>query len=188
VKLSGAGVYIQNNALHVDIGRGSAVALPPEEMQFRWKSTTPQWPIMSAVLHGVSRDQLIARHKANHFQVVYAPSAEMADKALAAKAVMFAELGLAVHLCGDAKYQKRITGPLLDRIDIYIEVPRVDYEKLSSDRMGESSEAIRARVQAARNIQQARFETLEMRILSATPICGSGRSGSFASCRMKVRV
>jgi magnesium chelatase family protein len=55
------------------------------------------------------------------------------------------------------KYQKRISGPLLDRIDIHIEVPRVDYEMLSGDRVGESSECIRARVQAARNIQQARF-------------------------------
>lgn len=56
-----------------------------------------------------------------------------------------------------SKYQKRISGPMLDRIDIHVEVPRVDYEKLSADRLGESSEAIRARVQAARNIQQARF-------------------------------
>ncbi len=55
------------------------------------------------------------------------------------------------------KYQKRISGPLLDRIDIHIEVPRVDYEKLSGDRVGESSDAIRARVQAARNIQLQRF-------------------------------
>ena len=55
------------------------------------------------------------------------------------------------------KYQKRISGPLLDRIDIHIEVPRVDYEKLSGDRVGESSESIRARVQAVRNIQFARF-------------------------------
>ena len=55
------------------------------------------------------------------------------------------------------KYQKRISGPLLDRIDIHIEVPRVDYEKLSGERMGESSESIRARVQAARNIQLQRF-------------------------------
>lgn len=55
------------------------------------------------------------------------------------------------------KYQKRISGPMLDRIDIHIEVPRVDYEKLSGDRLGESSESIRARVQAARNIQQKRF-------------------------------
>ena len=55
------------------------------------------------------------------------------------------------------KYQRRISSPLLDRIDIHIEVPRVDYEKLSGDRMGETSEAIRARVQAARDIQQKRF-------------------------------
>ena len=55
------------------------------------------------------------------------------------------------------KYQKRISGPLLDRIDIHIEVPRVDYEKLSSDRLGETSAAIRARVQAARDIQNERF-------------------------------
>jgi magnesium chelatase family protein len=55
------------------------------------------------------------------------------------------------------KYQKRISGPLLDRIDIHIEVPRVDYEKLSGDRMGESSASIRARVQTARDIQQKRF-------------------------------
>ncbi|MEW6402318.1 MAG: ATP-binding protein [Chloroflexota bacterium] len=55
------------------------------------------------------------------------------------------------------KYQKRISGPLLDRIDTHIEVPRVDYEKLSGDRLGESSETIRQRVQAAREIQRTRF-------------------------------
>jgi magnesium chelatase family protein len=55
------------------------------------------------------------------------------------------------------KYQKRISGPLLDRIDIHIEVPRVDYEKLSGDRVGESSETIQTRVQAARDIQNKRF-------------------------------
>jgi magnesium chelatase family protein len=54
------------------------------------------------------------------------------------------------------KYQKRISGPLLDRIDIHIEVPRVDYEKLSGDRLGETSEAIRARVEAARDQQRER--------------------------------
>ncbi len=46
---------------------------------------------------------------------------------------------------------------MLDRIDIHIEVPRVDYEKLSGDRLGESSESIRKRVQVARNIQHKRF-------------------------------
>ncbi len=59
------------------------------------------------------------------------------------------------------KYQKRISGPLLDRIDIHIEVPRVDYEKLSGDRIGESSDSIRARVQVARNIQLQRFSKIE---------------------------
>ena len=58
------------------------------------------------------------------------------------------------------KYQKRISGPLLDRIDIHIEVPRVDYEKLSGDRVGESSECIRARVQAARDIQTKRYSSI----------------------------
>ena len=56
------------------------------------------------------------------------------------------------------RYQKRISGPLLDRIDIHVEVPRVDYEKLSSDRLGEPSSAVRARVEAARKRQRARFE------------------------------
>jgi magnesium chelatase family protein len=58
------------------------------------------------------------------------------------------------------KYQKRISGPILDRIDIHIEVPRVDYEKLSGDRMGETSESIRARVQTARDIQTKRFSKI----------------------------
>jgi len=57
------------------------------------------------------------------------------------------------------KYQKRISGPMLDRIDIHIEVPRVDYEKLSGDRLGETSESIRKRVQAARDIQNKRFSS-----------------------------
>jgi magnesium chelatase family protein len=57
-----------------------------------------------------------------------------------------------------SRYQKRISGPLLDRIDIFIEVPRVEYEKLTDDTLGEKSERVRARVEAARQIQQRRFE------------------------------
>jgi magnesium chelatase family protein len=68
------------------------------------------------------------------------------------------------------KYQKRISGPLLDRIDIHIEVPRVDYEKLSSQRIGESSELIRARVQAARNIQHTRFASSQSTTSQSTDI------------------
>jgi len=55
------------------------------------------------------------------------------------------------------RYQKRISGPLLDRIDIHIEVPRVEYEKLSDDRLGEKSAVVQARVEAARQIQLERF-------------------------------
>ncbi len=55
------------------------------------------------------------------------------------------------------KYQKRISGPLLDRIDIHVEVPRVEYEKLSDARLGESSAAVRERVERARAVQRKRF-------------------------------
>ncbi len=57
-----------------------------------------------------------------------------------------------------ARYQKRISGPLLDRIDIHVEVPRVDYEKLADKRNAETSEMIRKRVQAARSRQLDRFK------------------------------
>jgi magnesium chelatase family protein len=56
-----------------------------------------------------------------------------------------------------SRYQKRLSGPLLDRIDIHIEVPRVPFQKLSDDRRGEPSAAIRARVEGARARQTARF-------------------------------
>ena len=59
------------------------------------------------------------------------------------------------------KYQKRISGTLLDRIDIHLVIPHVDYEKPSGDRLGERSEAIRKRVQVARNIQHIRFSNIE---------------------------
>ena len=56
-----------------------------------------------------------------------------------------------------SRYQKRISGPLLDRIDIHVEVPRVDYHKLTDERLGEPSEAIQARVERAREVQRKRF-------------------------------
>jgi len=68
--------------------------------QRRWKETTVQWPIMHAVTYGVTRDQMMARHKANHIQVAYAHSAKEADLALYTKAALAAALGLEVHLCG----------------------------------------------------------------------------------------
>lgn len=93
-------VFVEDDALHMDIGRGAAVALPDEEVQRRWQSTDPTWPMMNAVLYGVSRDQMMARHRANHIQVAYAPDAESANRALAAKVSMMQALGVHVHLCG----------------------------------------------------------------------------------------
>lgn len=55
------------------------------------------------------------------------------------------------------RYQKKISGPLLDRIDLHVEVPRVPFEKLADRTPGESSAVVRARVEAARARQQARF-------------------------------
>jgi hypothetical protein len=86
--------------LKADLGRGRAIALPPEETERRWRITTPQWPMMHAVLDGITRDQFMARHKANHVLVAYAPDAPAADLALATKAAMFREMGIEVSICG----------------------------------------------------------------------------------------
>ena len=60
-----------------------------------------------------------------------------------------------------SRYQKRLSGPLLDRIDIHVEVPRVPFQKLADERRGEPSAAIRARVEAARARQSARFANVK---------------------------
>jgi hypothetical protein len=93
-------IYVQDDALHLDIGRGAALHLPREETERRWNATTPQWPIMHAVTYGVSRDQMMARHKANHIQVAYATCAADADRALLVRAALADALGIQVHLCG----------------------------------------------------------------------------------------
>ena len=94
-------IFIMNRKLHCDLGVAAVVELPKEETERRWEETTPQWPIMHAVLTGISRDQMMARHKANHIQVVYAPSEKQAHRACRIKAAAFAELGLKVHFCGE---------------------------------------------------------------------------------------
>jgi hypothetical protein len=93
-------LYIAEGALNLDIGRASVVELPAAETERRKQSTNPEWPIAHVVLHGIDRDQFMGRHKANHAQVVYAPDADSADRALVAKAVLFDRLGVKVHLCG----------------------------------------------------------------------------------------
>jgi hypothetical protein len=93
-------VFVERGKLKMDLGRAKVISLPRAETERRWKETTVQWPIMHAVTYGVSRDQMMARHKANHIQVVYANSAREADLALYTKAALAAELGLEVSLCG----------------------------------------------------------------------------------------
>jgi len=93
-------IFVEGGKLHVDMGRATAIALPAEETERRLKSVTSQWPIMHVLLHGISRDQFMARHHANHVNVAYAETAQGADALLAAKAAMMAELGIEVHMCG----------------------------------------------------------------------------------------
>ncbi len=94
-------VFVADNALNYDTGLAQIVALPQSETEERWRLTTPQWPIMHAVLEGVTRDQMMARHKSNHIQVVYAPDKNSARYGLYAKAAAMKELGLRVAICGD---------------------------------------------------------------------------------------
>ena len=94
-------VFVESGTLKYDTGLAEAVALPLAETQDRWDQTTPQWPIMHAVLKGITRDQMMARHKANHIQVAYAPDAAAARRALYAKAAAMQALGLEVSLCGE---------------------------------------------------------------------------------------
>jgi hypothetical protein len=93
-------IFVEGGKLRMDLGRARVVALPKEETQRRWNETTIQWPIMHAVTFGISRDQMMARHKANHIQVAYARSAREADLALYTKASLAYELGITVSLCG----------------------------------------------------------------------------------------
>ena len=93
-------IFIDDGELCMDLGRAKVIELPMSETQRRWNSTTSQWPIMHAVTYGVSRDQMMARHKANHIQVVYANDARSADSAMFTKAAMAAALGMRVSLCG----------------------------------------------------------------------------------------
>ncbi len=93
-------IFVEGGRLKMDLGRAKVISLPRAETERRWKETTFQWPIMHAVTYGVTRDQMMARHKANHIQVAYARSAAAADSALYAKAALASELGIEVALCG----------------------------------------------------------------------------------------
>lgn len=93
-------IFVEGGKLHGDLGLGEAVELPAEETEDRWRLTTAEWPMMHLVMQDVTRDQFMARHKANHIQVVYAPDKAQARKALYAKAAAMNALGIHVSLCG----------------------------------------------------------------------------------------
>ena len=99
-------VYVEDGRLNMDLGRAGVVKLPDEETDRRWQATTPQWPIMHAVTYGVSRDQMMAKHKSNHIQVAYANSSKEADEAMLVKAAMANALGMRTLICGTRKNGK----------------------------------------------------------------------------------
>src|SRR5207245_10570628 len=101
-------VFIMDGKLHCDLGVARAVHLPEKETERRWRETTPQWPIMHAILEGISRDQMMARHKSNHIQVVYAPNSKQAHRACRIKAAMLAELEIGRASCREREKERRV--------------------------------------------------------------------------------
>ena len=100
-------IFIEDGKLKMDLGRAKVITLPKKETQRRLDETTPQWPIMHAVTYGVNRDQMMARHQANHINVAYAKSAKEADNCMYAKAELAKKMGMEVALCGtNAKGKK----------------------------------------------------------------------------------
>ena len=96
-------VYVEGGRLWMDIGRGEALELSAAETTRRREATTKEWPIMHARVFGVTRDQMMAKHQSNHVQVVYAPSAALAERGLRVKAGLAMELGIGVRRVGKDK-------------------------------------------------------------------------------------
>jgi hypothetical protein len=94
-------IFVAAGKMQADLGIAEAIELPQEETERRWQATTPQWPIMHAVITGVDRDKMMGRHKSNHIQVVYVPEKKDVAFALGAKLHAFRNLGMEVFLCGE---------------------------------------------------------------------------------------
>jgi len=105
-------VYLDEGVLSMDLGRGGVVELAKEETERRWNATTPEWPIMHAITYGVSRDDLMAKHKSNHITIHYAPDAATANQAMFAKAAMAKEMGMKVNICGNYEVKDSIESKL----------------------------------------------------------------------------
>jgi hypothetical protein len=96
-------IFVMDGKLHCDLGVCEVVKLPAAETERRLRETTPQWPIMHAVFDGITRDQMMARHKSNHIQVVYSPNKVQAHRAARIKGAALNELGIEVHFCGNVR-------------------------------------------------------------------------------------
>lgn len=94
-------VFIADGVLQADLFRGTVVELPEAETRRRKHATNPEWPIAHVVLRGIGRDQFMARHRANHALLVYAPDDATADRALWAKAALLDAAGIRVNILGD---------------------------------------------------------------------------------------
>jgi hypothetical protein len=94
-------VFVEQGSLHIDMGLGSVVELPQQEVERRWNNTTFQWPLVNTIFDGISRNAFMARHRANHVSIAYAEDIAGAQHALAVKAAMAHALGIHVHLCGN---------------------------------------------------------------------------------------
>jgi hypothetical protein len=94
-------VFVEKGKLNCDLGVGEAVELPHEETEERLRLTNYEWPVMHLVMKGITRDQFMARHKANHIQVVYAPDRASAKRGLFAKAAAMNAMGIHVSFCGE---------------------------------------------------------------------------------------
>ena len=102
-------IFIEDDQLKMDLGRAGVVELPIEETQRRWNATTPQWPIMHAVTYGVSRDQMMARHKSQPHPGRLRQQRRRSRPAMLAKAAMADALGINVRICGTKKNGKSWT-------------------------------------------------------------------------------
>lgn len=91
-KVTWARAYIENDELHMDLGKGEVVKLPPEKRDAWWQGTTREWPFMAADL-GVDRDTLMAFYQSNHVAVAYG---DIFDELVA----LSLELGFKVRILG----------------------------------------------------------------------------------------
>lgn len=100
-RLIWARAHYEGTTVHLHVGTGHAVELPTQEFQRRLNATTRQWPLLNAVLDGVSRDQLMAGHQSNHITVAYVPENALAEvlRAFVAQAIT---QNLVVDVAGDA--------------------------------------------------------------------------------------